>query len=154
MLQVQSICINENLVNNSRSDITLLCNTHKGFESLTNNVSSRNLLNGKVNYDKFEIRISLYCLNDGMVQLADEEGYIPLDGRLWLAKDDSVSYINLTAEINRTNWLKFKSDILAISLEKISIYVNHLRFERIYEDEECYESNVKLSLHKYCMKLP
>jgi len=149
MLQVQSICINENLVNNSRSDITLLCNTHKGFESLTNNVSSRNLLNGKVNYDKLEIRISLYCLSEGIVQAQNEEGYIPLVGRLWLAKDDSVSYINLTTEINSIKWAKLKSDVLAVTPQHLSLHVSNLVFEKIAEDEECFESEVKLSLGKY-----
>jgi hypothetical protein len=152
MLQVKSISVNENLVNNSRSDITLLCNTQKDFSNLTKNISDRNLLNGKVNYDKLEIRICLYCLNDGIVQVQDEEGYIPLVGTLWIAKDESDSFINLTTEINRINWVKLKSDILTISPQHLSIKVSNLVFEEIAEYEDCFESDVKLSLSKYSIQ--
>ena len=154
MLQVKSININEILVNNSRSDITLLCNTHRGFfSSLTKNIPARNILIRKVNYDKLEILIRLECLSDGIVQLQDEEGYIPLVGNFQVAKDDGESFINLSTEISYNKWIKFKSDILLISPQKISLNINNLCFEKIYEYEKSYESNVQLSLHKYCINL-
>ncbi len=151
MLQVKRVVIGENLLNNSRSTLTFECIAHKGFESLTKNISGRNLLTGKVDCEKLEVRICLYCLGEGVVQLQDEEGLIPLAGSLWIAKDGRGSYINLSTNISYNNWIKLKSDVLLVSPRQISLDVSSLFFEKIAEDEDCYESDIKLSLHKYCI---
>ena len=58
-LHLKKVTIEENLLNNSRSCIYLWCATHKGFSSLSQNIAARNLLNGKINYEKLKIYIEI-----------------------------------------------------------------------------------------------
>jgi hypothetical protein len=151
-LGVKKAFIDENLIHNSRSNMIFICQTHKGFASLTSNISDRNFLKGKIDYENLEISLDIFCLNEGVVQPQNEEGMIPLIGGLWIAKDGSASEINLTAEINRINWVKLKSDVLTVSPQNLSFKVSNLNFEKIAEDEDCFVSEVKLSLIKYSIE--
>jgi hypothetical protein len=151
-LNIKNIIVRENLLNNSHSKMSFTCTTSKGLASLTKNISARNLLNGKVNYDNLEIRIDLSCLGHGVIQEQDNEGMIPLRGNMSIAKDGSNSFINLSAEINQNSWMNLKSDVLLVSPQAFSFDIGKLNLEQIDEDEDCFEAEVALSLHMYIIK--
>lgn len=152
-LDVKSVSIKENLLNNSKSEISFLCVSSKYFPAIfRNNLKLKSLLESKLNYDEFEIRLCLISLFENHVQSQNEEGYIPLEGNMWIAKDKRGAYINLSAEINYSNWHKLKSDILTTTSQKLSFEVGYAFLNKQSEDDDSFELDIQMSLHKYCIE--
>ncbi len=61
------------------------------------------------------------------------------------------TYLNLSTEINHSNWLKLKSDLLLLQNENLQFSGFNIIFDEIINDaeNECMESNIEASFESY-----
>jgi|Laugresbdmm110dd_1035094.scaffolds.fasta_scaffold31249_2 hypothetical protein len=152
MLNVKKIIINENIKHNASSNIKFVCNTDKlNFPRLIKSQSMRPLFFDKVNFDTFEINLQVICLNEGLIQSVDKDGAVLMKGDFFHKNDCSYTYLNLSTEINNSNWLKLKSDVLFLKNENLQFSIFNIVFNEIINDDEndCMESNIEAAFESY-----
>ena len=152
MLIVKKFSIVENIGHNSKSKIYFDCSVNKsGFTGLVQNKSIRPLFMDKVDFDNFEILLSVECLYEGLVQKVDAEGGVLMSGEFYHGDDCSHTQINLACEINKSSWLKLKSDLLLIKDELVQLDVYNINFGNLIKDDEnaCITAAAQASLSNY-----
>jgi hypothetical protein len=152
MLIVKKFSIVENVGNNSKSKIYFECCAAKSdFSRLVRNQSIRPLFFDKVDFDKFEILLSVECLYEGLVQKVDEEGAVLMSGDFYHRDDFSHTQINLSSEINNVSWLKLKADLALLKDEAIQLNVFSFNFAKLIKDDEnaCITAAVQASFANY-----
>jgi hypothetical protein len=152
MPNVKNFIINENIKHNASSNIKFVCNTDKSnFTRLIKSQSMRPLFFDKVNFDTFKINLQVICLNEGLIQSVDKDGSVVMKGDFFHKNDCSYTYLNLSTEINHSNWLKLKSDLLLLKSENLEFSVFNIVFDEIIKDDEneCMESKIEAVFESY-----
>jgi hypothetical protein len=152
MFNVKEIWIQENLVHNDSSKINFLCNASKlNFTRLIKSQSMRPLFFDGVDFEKFEIKLQLTCISEDISQKVSDVGYVLMNGNFFHQNDGSYTYLNLSTEVNQSNWLKLKSDLLFVENAYLQFLVSSLIFNEVIEDVEndYLTSDVEASFESY-----
>jgi hypothetical protein len=90
-------------------------------------------------------------LNEGLIQSVDKDGAVLMKGDFFHKNDCSYTYLNLSTEINNSNWLKLKSDVLFLKNENLQFSIFNIVFNEIINDDEndCMESNIEAAFESY-----